>query len=116
MGNLGASDLLAGELDSCLNFLFESVLELAGVLLQRCAVVGGGRPCTKNAEGNFSGREVGLSLLDDAAERFERSAMRVDDGADARVEGRAAEVFEPCNAHTFEAAIERAGERGRRVR
>ena len=110
MGNLGAGDVLTGELHPCLDFVFESVLKGVRVLLEHRVVVDGGGPGTKSAEGDFGGREVGLRLLHDAAERFERSAMRVDDGADAWVKGYAAEVFEPCDAHTFEAAIERAGE------
>ena len=36
--------------------------------------------------------------------------MCVDDGADARVERDAVEVFEPRDAHAFEAAVERARE------
>lgn len=110
MGNLGAGDVLASELHAPLDFVSESVLEGVRALLEHLAVVGGIRPCTKSAKGDFSGREVGLSLLDDAAERFERSTVRVDDGEDAWVEGHAAEVFEPCNTHTFEAPIERACE------
>ena len=116
MGNLGTGDVLAGEFQACLDFVFERVLEGVGVLLQHRAVVGSVGPCAEGAEGDFGGREVGLSLLDDAAERFERSAMRVDDGADAWVEGHAAEVFEPGDAHAFEAAFERAREEVRRAR
>ena len=36
--------------------------------------------------------------------------MRIDDGAHAGIEGHAAEVLEPCDAHTFEAAVERPRE------
>ena len=36
--------------------------------------------------------------------------MSIDYGADAGVEGHAAEIFEPCDPDAFEAAIERTGE------
>src|SRR5258707_292745 len=110
MGNLGAGDVLAGELHAPLDFVGESVLEIVRVLLEHLAVVGGGGPCTKSAKRDFSGRKVGLNLLYDASERFKRSTVRVDDGEDAWVEGHPTEVFEPRNTDTFEAAIEWACE------
>src|SRR5258707_12204144 len=76
MGNLGAGDVLAGELHAPLDFVGESVLEIVRVLLEHLAVVGGGRRCTKSAKRDFSGRKVGLNLLYDASERFKRSTVR----------------------------------------
>ena len=40
--SLGAGDVLSGELHPCLDFIFQSVLEGVGVLLEHRAVVDGG--------------------------------------------------------------------------
>src|SRR5258707_1263101 len=75
------------------------------LLVERCDL-----PSDGGAFGREAGGEVGLGLLDDAAERLENVALRIDGGADARVDGDAVEVFEPGDAHALEVAVEGARE------
>jgi hypothetical protein len=51
--------------------------------LKALAVGGAGVPCAQNAVRDFSWSKVRLGLLDDAAQRLENVALRIDGSADA---------------------------------
>src|SRR5581483_874883 len=51
--------------------------------------------------------QVGTRIVDSAAERFEDRSLRIDYGADATVDGKAAEIGRPRNPGVFETAVER---------
>ncbi len=93
----------------------QCVLEAVGMELKALAVSGAGVPCAQNAIRDFSGGKVRLGLLNDAAERLESIALRIDGVAHARVDGDAVEVFEPRDAHAFEVAIKGAREEAARL-
>ena len=95
---------------SFLDFRLKRILEGVGMLAQARAIGIGGTPCTQHAKSDIGRGEIGLRLLHDAAQRFERGALPIHHGAHPRVEGYAAEVFEPGHAHAFEAPSQRAGE------
>src|SRR5204862_2548827 len=67
-------------------------------------------PRAKSPKSNLGGDEVRLGFLHDAAKRFESLAVSIDHRANARIEWRAAQIIEPGNAYSFEAAVERRGE------
>ena len=64
----------------------------------------------KRGERFVDADEIRLGLFDNAAERLEHRAIRVDDSPNLRLDGNPAEVAPPSDAHALHVRIERSGE------
>ena len=81
MRDLCAGDVRGGEGEAFFNLAAERVFEAVWMSLEQRAMRRGRAPDAQDAKRNFGGGKVGLRLLNDAADRLERLALRVDDGA-----------------------------------
>src|SRR5207244_355560 len=110
MGCLGIPKIRGCEPQAFLDLALQRVLESIRMFEQPLTIGIRAIPCAKHAKRNLGRSEVGLCLLDDAAERFKGLAVSIHYHANARVEGHSSKVLEPGHAHTLEVAVERPRE------
>src|SRR5262245_66605460 len=107
---LGLADLARGELEPLLGVPDNRVLHLVTMLGQERAVARREAQGALHLEDLPRVGDVGFAVLDPAAERLERRALRVEHLRHAAVDRQPAEVAAPGDARVLEVAAELAAE------
>ena len=98
---LASRHLLAGQLQPLLDIPDHRVLELLAVLPEERHPVEE-TECAQRVEGLGRSGEVGLGILDDAAELFKRLFLGFQNRRDARIHRQAAKIARPRDADLLE--------------